>query len=204
MRRTDPLAARVTAAGGESLGLGMAKDGRVFGGTYALEISTGKSVLPATRGVSARGRGVVKLEGIAFRARRGDEPGRRLAERLAADTDLVDKLKTVHFERIRVDPDGRAVIRHLGGSLVWIAFPPVVWRVFSQLTKKCVLSLRIGPPTAAPNWFRRSGALVTAKKLRASRELLRKYSNRLPWKLLVPERVDMVITPPAECPNSAA
>lgn len=126
VRRPDPLTATVTTAEGESLRLNMAKDGRVFGGTYALEISTGKPVLPATRGVSARGRGVVKLEGIAFRARRGDEPGRRLAERLAADAELIDRLKAVHFERIRIDPDGRAVIRHLGGSLVWIAFPPLI------------------------------------------------------------------------------
>ena len=106
--------------------LSMAREGRVFGGTYALEISTGKPVLPRTRGVTARGKGVVKLQGIEFRGKRGDAAGRELAARLAADEVLVERLSAVHFEQIRVDPDGRAVIRHLGGSLVWIAFPPLV------------------------------------------------------------------------------
>jgi hypothetical protein len=31
----------------------------------------------------------------------------------------------VHFEEIRVEPDGRAVIRHMGGSVVWLLFPPM-------------------------------------------------------------------------------
>jgi hypothetical protein len=35
----------------------------------------------------------------------------------------------VHFERIRVEPDGRPVIRHFGGSVVWVLFPPLVKRV---------------------------------------------------------------------------
>jgi hypothetical protein len=32
----------------------------------------------------------------------------------------------VHFEAIRIEPDGRAVIRHMGGSVVWMLFPPLV------------------------------------------------------------------------------
>ena len=32
----------------------------------------------------------------------------------------------MHFERIRVEPDGRPVIRHMGGSVVWMLFPPLV------------------------------------------------------------------------------
>jgi hypothetical protein len=104
----------------------MVQEGRIFGGTYALEISTAEPLLPPTRGLSARGRGVVRQHGIAFRAHRGDEAGRRLAARLESDRRLVERLGRVHFERIRVEPDGRPVIRHMGGSLVWILFPPVL------------------------------------------------------------------------------
>ena len=42
---------------------------------------------------------------------------------------LADRLSAVHFEAIRVEPDGRPVIRHLGGSVVWILFPPLVRRI---------------------------------------------------------------------------
>ena len=35
-------------------------------------------------------------------------------------------LTRVHFERVSVEPDGRPVIRHLGGSVVWVLFPPVI------------------------------------------------------------------------------
>ena len=28
-----------------------------------------------------------------------------------------------------MEPDGRPVIRHLGGSVVWVLFPPLVKRV---------------------------------------------------------------------------
>lgn len=129
MRRTGPLAARVAAPGKRALRLAMVQEGRIFGGTYALEISTAEPVLPATRGLSARGRGLVKHQGIAFRARKGDEAGRRLAERLGRDTRLVEQLGQVHFERLRIEPDGRPVVRHMGGSLVWILFPPVLKRI---------------------------------------------------------------------------
>src|SRR5712692_135779 len=77
-------------------------------------------------------------------------------------------------------------------------------RVCSQLAKKWVLSLRIGPPNEAPNWFRRSGGFVFEKKLRASSASLRKYSNKLPWNSLVPDRVDSATIPPVEWPYSAA
>jgi hypothetical protein len=86
-------------------------------------------VLPRSRGLTARGRGVIRMQGVRFRAKRGDEEGRRLAERLASDATLAERLRRVHFERIRVEPDGRPVIRHLGGSVVWILFPPLVRRV---------------------------------------------------------------------------
>src|ERR1022692_2365285 len=79
----------------------------------------------------------------------------------------------------------------------------VNWPVRSQVTKKKVFSLRMGPPQDAPYWFRRIGGRVAAKKLRALKTLFCNDSNRLPLYCPVPDRVDMVITPPVECPNSA-
>jgi hypothetical protein len=107
----------------------MAQSGRIFGGNYALEISTNEPVLPPTSGLSARGRGLVKMRGVRFRAHRGDAAGRRLADRLSSDRDLGERLGEVHFERVRVDPDGRPVIRHMGGSVVWVLFPPLVRKI---------------------------------------------------------------------------
>ena len=69
------------------------------------------------------------MQGVRFRAKRGDEAGGRLAEQLGADVRLGELLGRVHFERIRVEPDGRPVIRHMGGSVVWVLFPPLVKRV---------------------------------------------------------------------------
>jgi len=109
--------------------LQLTRDGRIFGGNYGLELSTEEPVLPPTRGLSARGKGVVKMQGVKFRAKRGDAAGERLAERLGSDARLTELLGRVHFERIRVEPDGRPVIRHLGGSVVWVLFPPLVKRV---------------------------------------------------------------------------
>jgi hypothetical protein len=130
VERTSPLGARVDSpGGGRALRLAMAQSGRVFGGNYALEISTDRPVFPVTRGLSARGQGLVKMRGVRFRARRDDPAGARLAERLTADRRLGEKLGEVHFERIRVDPDGRPVIRHMGGSVVWVLFPPLVRRI---------------------------------------------------------------------------
>lgn len=103
--------------------------GRIFGGTFALEVSTDRPLLPATGGLSARGRGVVALRAVRFLARRDDEEGRRLARRLDADASLTRALSSVHFERVRVEPDGRVTIRHMGGSLVWLLFPPMTYAV---------------------------------------------------------------------------
>lgn len=125
--RAGPLEARLEApAGKQPILLRMKPDGRIFGGSYGLEISTTEPVLPRSRGLRARGRGVVRLSGVRFRARGRDAEAARLAERLGADRRLGDALKEVHFERIRVEPDGRPVIRHMGGSVVWILFPPLV------------------------------------------------------------------------------
>jgi hypothetical protein len=130
VERTSPLAARLrSSAGKRALRLDMSREGKVFGGNYALELSTADPVLPATRGLTARGKGVAQMRGVVFRARRGDEAGTRLAARLAADASLAEALGRVHFERIRVEPDGRPVIRHLGGSVVWMVFPPLVKRI---------------------------------------------------------------------------
>jgi hypothetical protein len=124
--RPDPLVARVAAPGLVELAVQLVPEGRIFGGSYGLEISTVRPVLPRTAGLSARGRGTVRMQGVRFRARRGDASGARLAARLDGDAALVERLAAVHFERVRIEPDGRPVIRHLGGSLVWILFPPIV------------------------------------------------------------------------------
>jgi hypothetical protein len=128
--RVTPLEARLRPSTGRpSIRLQMSKEGKVFGGNYALEISPDEPVLPPTRGLSARGKGVVRTRGVRFRARRGDPAGKELAERLGSDVRLAERLGRVHFERIRVDPDGRPVIRHMGGSVVWILFPPLVKQI---------------------------------------------------------------------------
>lgn len=126
----SPVEARLSSpGGGVPVRLQLTRDGRIFGGNYGLELATREPVLPRTRGLSARGKGVVKMQGVRFRAKRGDEAGRRLADQLGADARLGELLGRVHFERIRVEPDGRPVIRHLGGSVVWVLFPPLVKRV---------------------------------------------------------------------------
>ncbi len=56
----------------------------------------------------------------------------------------------------------------------------VNWPVRSQVTKKKVFSLRIGPPNEAPYWFSRMGGRVAAKKLRALKTLFCSDSKRLP------------------------
>jgi hypothetical protein len=96
------------------LRLTIAREGRIFGGNYGLEISTDEPVLPPTRGLKARGKGVVKMKGVRFRAKRGDAAGEQLAARLGADAALGEALGKVHFEEIRV---------------VWVLFPPIVKRV---------------------------------------------------------------------------
>jgi hypothetical protein len=125
-----PLQARVGAAGpGPAVRVEMAREGKIFGGSYALELSTDDPVLPPSRGLSVRARGIVRMRGVRMRARRGDEAGRRIAERLETSPELAEALGSVDFERIRIEPDGRAVIRHLGGSVVWILFPPLIRQI---------------------------------------------------------------------------
>jgi hypothetical protein len=117
----------VSPAGGRDLALRLRPEGRVFGGNWGLELSTAEPVLPATRrGLTARGRGVVRMQGVRFRARGDDAAAARLAAELSADARLGKALADVHFERLAVEPDGRPVIRHMGGSVVWLLIPPVV------------------------------------------------------------------------------
>jgi hypothetical protein len=127
-RASEPrgLEVRLERDGHAPLRARLAPEGRIFGGTFALEVSTAEPVLPATRGLSARGRGVVRLTGVAFRPARGDERGAALADALGRDAHLGERLAAVHFERVRIEPDGRSVVRHMGGSVVWILFPPLV------------------------------------------------------------------------------
>jgi len=124
--RSGPLEARLEADGRPALRLSMRSvGGRVFGGTFALEVATADALFPRTRGVTARGRGVVRLRTIEFRGRSRDKEGDALARRLGEDERLVHAIADVHFERIRIDPDGRPALRHMGGSLVWFLFPPM-------------------------------------------------------------------------------
>jgi uncharacterized protein DUF3156 len=122
----EGFTARLTRNGAVPVRATVVRQGRIFGGTYALELSTDEAVLPATRGLRGRPRGVVKLGGADFRSRGHDEAGRLLGARLERDDALQHAVSRVHFERIRVEPDGRPVIRHMGGSVVWILFPPFV------------------------------------------------------------------------------
>src|SRR5918999_2191729 len=102
--RVSPLEAKVQAGKG-AFRLEMTREGKVFGGNYALEISTAEPVLPRTQGLSMRARGVVRMQGLRVRARRGDAAGTALGERLGKDTRLAELLGGGDFERIRVDPD---------------------------------------------------------------------------------------------------
>jgi hypothetical protein len=123
-RRQAELSAAVERAGAPPLRIELVPaGGRIFGGAYAMEVSTARPVLPPTAGVTARGRGVVRMHGVRFRGR--DDAGRRVAEALSTDADLQRALSRVHFEEIRVEVDGRASIRHMGGALVWLLFPPM-------------------------------------------------------------------------------
>jgi hypothetical protein len=127
-REPSELAAALRApGGGRDLQLRLSREGSPFGGNWGLEVSTAEPVLPATgRGLSARGKGVVRMQSVKFKARAGDEAAARLAQTLSADAALGEAIARVHFERLAVDPDGRPVIRHMGGSVVWVLFPPVI------------------------------------------------------------------------------
>ncbi len=118
----------VPERGGRPVGIALRSRGGLFGGSWGLEVSCAEPVLPPTeRGLSARGQGGVRLRGVRFRPRaRGDAGGGAVAAALSADAELAEALGRVHFEEISVTPDGRPVIRHLGGSVVWVLVPPVV------------------------------------------------------------------------------
>jgi hypothetical protein len=113
--------------GHPDLAVRLVPEGRLFGGNWALEASTAEPVLPVTPlGLSARGRGVVRRQGVSFGAKGSDPAAGRLAELLSADERLGEALGRVDFETLAVRPDGRPAIRHLGGSIVWVLIPPIV------------------------------------------------------------------------------
>jgi hypothetical protein len=128
LERSGALEAVLSAPRGRrDLVLRLVPEGRVFGGSWALEVSTAAPVLPVTpRGLTARGRGVLRHQGVSFSAKGPDPAARRLAELLSADERLGAALARVHFDALAVRPDGRPAIRHLGGSVVWMLLPPVV------------------------------------------------------------------------------
>src|SRR5258706_7827801 len=84
---------------------------------------------------------------------------------------------------------------------------PAASRRPSKSPKIKVLFLTMGPPAAAPNWLRWRNGLASpallAKKLLASSWLFRRNSNKVPCRLLVPERIVALISAPALRPNSA-
>lgn len=123
--RLGALDGQVATTEGVPVYVRMVPAGRVFGGTVDLELATATPVLPMTRGISARARGLLRMRGVSFHAARGDRLGQRIAASLGTDSALVQTLASTHFQQVRVAPDGRAVIRHVGGSLVWMLFPPV-------------------------------------------------------------------------------
>lgn len=121
LERRGPHEATLSAPRGRpDIVVRLRRQGRVFGGNWALEVATLHPVLPPSRGLSARGRGIVRMRGVRFR---GDG---ELADALTDDARLGEALSRVHFERVFVEPEGRPVIRHMGGSLVWVLFPPLV------------------------------------------------------------------------------
>src|SRR2546422_186125 len=103
VERVSPLEARLRPPKGRSsLRVQMSRTGRIFGGTYALQTAGEEPVPPSPRGLSAGGRGVVRMQGARFRARRDDAAGGQLAERLGSAARLAERLALVHFERIRI------------------------------------------------------------------------------------------------------
>jgi hypothetical protein len=150
--------------GGSDLVLRMSREGRVFGGNWALEVTTAEPVFPQTvRGLRARGRGVVRMQGVRFRAAaRADGGALEIAQALSEDAQLGEALGRVHFERLSVDPSGRPVIRHLGGSLVWVIFPPIVRAtplppgqpkaMVEALDAFAAAGERVGVQPAPPSW----------------------------------------------------
>ena len=127
-RRSEHEAILAAPRGGGRVVVRLTRVGRIFGGNWGLEVTSEEPLLPETEsGLAARGRGVVKQQGVRFRPRRrSDEAAARMAEKLSADSKLGAALGRVHFERLWVRRDGRPVIRHLGGSVVWVAFPPII------------------------------------------------------------------------------
>jgi hypothetical protein len=126
--RPGPLEAYLERPGRLPLTLRFAERGRIFGGQIALEVATGEPVLPLSAGgLVARPLGTLRFQGVSFRALgRDDADATATAEKLSNDPRLADALARVHFERVRVDPDGRPVIRQMGGSIIWMLFPPLV------------------------------------------------------------------------------
>ncbi len=120
------LDAHLEREGERALRLRMAQVGRIFGGRYELEVAPVQPVLPASAGLRARGRGVVRLSRVSFRPRRGDPRGMSVARRLDGDPGVQRALAAVHFQQVRVEPEGRPVVRHVGGCVVWVLFPPFV------------------------------------------------------------------------------
>ena len=100
----------------------MSQEGKILGGNYALEISTDDPVLPRTRGLSARGKGLVRMRGVRFRAKRRDAAGRKLAERLGSDALLAERLSLVGLT-VTSTPAGAATFtRYVASAPTFFTF----------------------------------------------------------------------------------
>src|SRR6266851_2958948 len=88
-----------------------------------------------------------------------------------------------------VEPNApeKSPVRHGFSGTVANVGADRLWRIPSYETKKNARFLMIGPPTASPNWLRLRSSVLGAKKLRASKTLLRTNSQATPWKALVPD-----------------
>lgn len=123
--RPSTLVAELEKAGWEPITLRMVSDGGRLGGSYALEAAATEPLFPVTRGLRVRARGLVRLRAAYFRPRRGDVPGQRLSIELRRDARILHHLQPLHWQRIRIEPDGTPVIRHMGGAVVWVVVPPM-------------------------------------------------------------------------------
>src|SRR5262249_27766027 len=102
-------------------------------------------------------------------------------------------------------PVGRTPCLASAVGTVALCVVPRPCRNPSYPPKKKVWSFFNGPPITPPNWFllNDGGDDPRSKKFRASSALLRRYSNAVPCRTLVPDRVIADVTDPVEWPYSA-
>ena len=117
---------RMESDAGPAIVLSFAGRGRIVGGSFALEIAAAEPICPATSGLErAWPRRRASSPASTSSRRAATRPGSSWPSVSNGSAPLQEALAAVHFERIRVEPDGRPVIRHMGGSVVWMLIPPL-------------------------------------------------------------------------------